>query len=341
MGCLLSVINILCLLILPFSFVAADGSSAVGVNYGMIADDLPPPPQVVSLLKSRNIKRVRLYDPNQDALNALQNSGMEVILGTLNDDIPSLGGDDVTFADNWVRNNVVPYAQTIKFRCIAVGNEVLPGDLSIFVFPAIKNLNAALESVNLGQIPVSTAASISVLGSSYPPSAGDFRGDMKPIMQDLTGFLAGKGFPLLVTAYPYFSYVSDPNSISLSYVLFNSSDVVVKDGDLGYTNMFDAMVDAVYSALEKIGAGSVEVVICETGWPSNGNGDFTTIDLAQTYNQNLVKHVSSSGTPKKPNKNVETYVFALFNEDLKPAGVEQNFGLFDPNMNQVYHLDFS
>ncbi|KVH90207.1 Glycoside hydrolase, catalytic domain-containing protein [Cynara cardunculus var. scolymus] len=267
MGCLLSVINILCLLILPFSFVAADGSSAVGVNYGMIADDLPPPPQVVSLLKSRNIKRV------------------------------------------------------------PVGNEVLPGDLSIFVFPAIKNLNAALESVNLGQIPVSTAASISVLGSSYPPSAGDFRGDMKPIMQDLTGFLAGKGFPLLVTAYPYFSYVSDPNSISLSYVLFNSSDVVVKDGDLGYTNMFDAMVDAVYSALEKIGAGSVEVVICETGWPSNGNGDFTTIDLAQTYNQNLVKHVSSSGTPKKPNKNVETYVFALFNEDLKPAGVEQNFGV--------------
>ncbi|KAJ9555110.1 hypothetical protein OSB04_009724 [Centaurea solstitialis] len=44
--------------------------------------------------------------------------------------------------------------------------------------------------------------------------------------------------------------------------------------------------------------------------------NFTTIDdLARTYNQNLVEHVSSCGTtPKKPNKKVETYVFALFNE---------------------------
>ncbi|GJX55987.1 putative glucan endo-1,3-beta-glucosidase GVI [Tanacetum coccineum] len=175
--------------------------------------------------------------------------------------------------------------------------EVIANDLLVvsFVFPAIKNLNAALQSFNLGQIPVSTTIGIYLLASSSPPSNADFSSDVKPTMQEITGFLAGNGFPLLVTAYPYFSYVYDPSGIPLSFVLLNSTDVVVRDGNLEYTNMFDAMVDAMYWALEKVGAGSVEVVICESGWPSNGNGNFTTIGLAQTYNQNLVKHVLNSG----------------------------------------------
>ncbi|GJU15254.1 putative glucan endo-1,3-beta-glucosidase GVI [Tanacetum coccineum] len=166
--------------------------------------------------------------------------------------------------------------------------EVIANDLLVvpFVFPEIKNLNAALQSFKLGQI--------------IPDH----------------GFLGGKWFPLLVTVYPYFSYVYDPSGIPLSFVLLNSTDVVVRDGNLEYTNMFDAMVDAMYWALEKVGAGSVEVVICESGWPSKR-------------------------TPKKPEKNVETYVFAIFNEDLKPPGVEQNFGLFYPNMSEVYHIDLN
>ncbi|GKB70700.1 putative glucan endo-1,3-beta-glucosidase GVI [Tanacetum coccineum] len=99
------------------------------------------------------------------------------------------------------------------------------------------------------------------------------------------------------------------------------------------------MVDSVYSAAEKVGAGGLNIVVAESGWPSNGNGEYTTPSLAQTYNQNLVRH-AGSGTPKNPGKSVETYVFALFNENQKTPGVEQNFGLFYPDMSEVYHIDF-
>lgn len=293
---------------------------------------------MISLVKSRNVGRIRLFEPNHDVLDALKNSGIELVLGTLNADIPNIA-NDINFAKNWVQTNVAPYASTVKFRCLSLGNEVNQGELSSSVFQAIKNLDQAVKSAGFN-IPVTTTIGIYLLATSFPPSKGDFSEACKPAMQQIAGFLAGNGYPLLVTAYPYFAYASDPGNIKLSYALLNSTDVVVRDGDLGYANMFDAMVDGVYSALEKVGGGSVEVVICESGWPSNGNGDFTTTGLAQTFNQHLVSHALSSGTPKKPGNKVETYVFAIFNENQKSPGVEQNFGLYFPDMTEVYHIDF-
>ncbi|CAH1451293.1 unnamed protein product [Lactuca virosa] len=315
MASFLPSISIMCVLIVHLSSHADCGG--IRINYGLLGDNLPPPDQVVTLLKSRNISRIRLFSPDLNVLNALQNSGIQVIIGTFNQDIATLAGD-INFAKAWVQTNIIPYTQTITFRCISI----------------------ALQFFSLGRIPVSTAVGIYALASSSPPSTGDFSGDVKPAIQQIAGFLANNGFPLLITAYPYFTYIHEPSSIQLPYVLFTSPDVVVRDGSLGYKNMFDVMVDAVYSALEKISAGDVEVVICESGWPWQGNGNFTMIELAQTYNQNLMNHVHGSGTPKRPYKNVETYVFALFNEDRKNPGVEQHFGLFNPDMTEVYHVDF-
>ncbi|GJW41018.1 putative glucan endo-1,3-beta-glucosidase GVI, partial [Tanacetum coccineum] len=299
-----------------------------GVNYGLIGDNLPSPAEAINLIKSKTINRIRIFSPNHDVLNAVQNSGIQVIVGTFNDDVPRLASD-ANFAINWVETNIVPYAQSIKFRCISVGNEIIPGNLASSVLPAMGNLNSALQSFNLGNIPVSTAIGFAALASSYPPSSGVFKDTA--MMGEITGYLRSHGFPLLLTAYPYFAYASDPSHIQLSYALMNSTETFVRDGDLEYKNMFDAMVDSVYWAAEKVGAGGLDIVVAESGWPSNGNGEYTTPSLAQTYNQNLVRH-AGSGTPKNPSKGVETYVFALFNENQKTPGVEQNFGLFYPDM---------
>ncbi|XP_026434746.1 putative glucan endo-1,3-beta-glucosidase GVI [Papaver somniferum] len=316
--------------------IAYTGAYRIGVNYGMVSDNIPPPGQVISMCTSRNIRRLRLFEPNPAALAALSSSGIEVILGTRNEDLPKLAVDP-SYAKTWVETHVLPHIDTTLFKYISAGNEVIPGKLANYVLPAMKNLDAALKSVGR-KIPVSTTVPSNVLGISYPPSAGKFSPVTAPVMEPIVAFLASESYPLLVNVYPYFAYIGNPKDISLDYALFNSKKVVVRDGALGYKNLFDAMVDAIYAALEKAGGSTVKIVVSETGWPSaGGDGLVATINNAQTYNRNLISHLAlSPGTPRRPTQDLETYIFALFNEDLKAVGTERNFGLFYPNMTEVY-----
>ena len=172
---------------------------------------------------------------------------------------------------------------------------------------------------------------------SYPPSAGAFSATAIGPLKDITQVLGTSGAPLLLNVYPYFAYASNPQQISLDYALFTSTTPVVVDGNLQYFNLFDAMVDSFYSALEKIGAEGVRIDISETGWPSKGNDPLTSVENAATYNRNFVEHVrSGAGTPRRPNVKYDGVLFEMFNENLKTAGVEQNFGLFYSNMLPVY-----
>ena len=109
---------------------------------------------------------------------------------------------------------------------------------------------------------------------------------------------------------------------------------------LTYTNMFDAQLDAVYSAMEEIGYCDVDIVVAETGWPSKGDPSQPDANknYALSYIANLVKHVNSGqGTPLMPNRTFPTYIYGLFNENLKPNTSEQNFGLFNPDLTPVYN----
>ncbi|KAG5018675.1 hypothetical protein JHK87_014530 [Glycine soja] len=115
---------------------------------------------------------------------------------------------------------------------------------------------------------------------------------------------------------------------------------------LRYTNMLDAQLDAVYSVVEfgfeVLGFEDVEIVIAETGWPSVCDPAQVGVNpkTASEYNGNLIRHVTSgAGTPLMPNRTFDTYIFALFDENLKPGpSCERNFGLFWPNMTPVYNV---
>lgn len=311
---------------------------AIGINYGLNGDNLPAPASVVSLLKSIGVTQIRLFEPNQHVLTALRNSGISVIIGTRNEDLQALAADP-NVASKWVETNILPFSSSLSIRYISPGNEVIPGHLGQYIPDAMQNLDSALAATNLA-IPVTTAVSMAVLSQSNPPSNGLFSPEVTPIMTKVTTFLQSKHSPLLVNAYPYFPRTSSPANIPLDFTLFEDTAKPNPDGNFTYRNMFDAMVDAIHAALEKAGGPDIKVIVSETGWPTVGNTD-ASIKNARIYNNNLIKHVSSGqGTPRRPGKELEAYIFALFNENLKPEGVEQNWGLFYPNMTQVYHLDF-
>jgi exo-beta-1,3-glucanase (GH17 family) len=316
---------------------------AVGVNYGMIANNLPPPEQGISRYKAKNISYVRLFHPDTTVLTALRGSGIGVVLGTLNEDLPHLASD-ASFAESWVASYVKPFAGAVQFRYINAGNEVIPGEAyAAHVLPAMRNLGSALQSAGVSGVPVTTAVATAVLGASYPPSQGAFSEAAAPVMVPIVTYLASKNAPLLVNVYPYFAYSTSSGDVALGYALLSSGSGAashqVTDGGVTYTNMFDAIVDATHAAVEKAGAQGLELVVSETGWPSGGGGG-ATVENAAAYNNNVVRHVGG-GTPRRPGKPLETYLFAMFNENQKQEGVEQHFGLFQPDMSEVYHVDFS
>lgn len=175
-----------------------------------------------------------------------------------------------------------------------------------------------------------------ILRVSEPPSAGRFwPGQDRDILAPMLYFLRRTKAPLMVNPYSYFGYSPKMDA----YALFKPNPGL-RDNRTGivYTNMFDATLDATYSAAKSLGYGDVDIAIGETGWPSVCEGLPCSPQIAMQYNANLIKHVSSGkGTPLMPNRKFETYIFALFNENLKPGPVaEQNWGLFRPDFTPVY-----
>ncbi|GKU91936.1 hypothetical protein SLEP1_g5741 [Rubroshorea leprosula] len=316
-------------------------TAALGVNYGAMADNLPSPAQVANFIKTQTIfDSVKLFDTNPDFLRAFANTGISVTVTIANGDIPALA--DTLSARRWVASNIKPFYPQTNIKYICVGNEVLFSnnqDLINNLIPAMRSLNNALVRDGFQKIKVTTAHALNIFQSRVIPSLARFRADhAQTFFLPLLQFHRETKTPFMINPYPYF----EVKQKSLSFALYKlHRGVIDKHSGKLYTNMLDQLLDSTYSAMNAFGYGDVDIVIGEAGWPSQGdaNDPFATMDNAISYNGNMIREIlAGKGTPLMPNRRFETYIFALFNENLKPGPVaEKNWGLFWPNFAPVYN----
>ncbi|XP_009794437.1 glucan endo-1,3-beta-glucosidase 13-like isoform X1 [Nicotiana tabacum] len=333
-------------LFILLSLLSVAHSGSIGINYGRIANNLPPPAQVVQLLKTQGVNRVKLYDTDSNVLTALSGSNISVTVALPNEQLADAAGKQ-SFTDSWVQSNILTYYPKTQIESIAVGNEVFvdPKNTTKFLVPAMKNMYASLVKYGVAQsIKVSSPVALSALGNSYPSSAGSFKPDLvEPVIKPMLSFLKQTGSYLMVNIYPFFAYAANTDTISLDYALFkDNKGVTDPNNGLVYKSLFEAQIDAVYAAMKAVGFGDVAMAVSETGWPSKGdeNEAGAGADNAAAYNGNLVRRVlTGSGTPLKPNEPLDVFLFALFNENQKPGPTsERNYGLFYPNEQKVYDI---
>lgn len=332
-----------------FLAFSLQGIASFGINYGQVANNLPPPDKVLDLLSSLKLTKARIYDTNPQVLSAFANSNVELIVTVENEMLAQLM--DPQQALQWVMTHIKPYFPATKITEIAVGNEVFTGGdtttLIANLLPAMVSIHGALVQLGIdSDIKVSTPSSLAVLQESYPPSAGSFKSEVSGVMYQLLQFLSSTKAPFWINAYPYFAYKGDPNRVPLDYVLFNpNSGMVDPYTKLHYDNMLYAQVDAVIFAMARMGFNGIEVKVSETGWPSKGdpNEIGATAENAAIYNRNLLRRqLGGEGTPLRPHLRLEVYLFALFNEDMKPGPTsERNYGLFQPDGTMAYNAGLS
>ncbi|GFY99099.1 O-Glycosyl hydrolases family 17 protein [Actinidia rufa] len=306
---------------LVLSLISLADCGSIGVNYGRIANNLPPATKVVQLLKSQGIERVKVYDTDPAVLKSLSGSGIKVTVDLPNELLLSAAKRQ-SFAYTWVQKNVAAYYPSTQIEAIAVGNEVFadPNNTTRFLVPAMKNIHEALVKYKLDSaIKVSSPIALSALQNSYPASSGSFRPEfIEPVFKPLLDFLRKTGSYLMVNAYPFFAYGSLPNLISLDYALFRENPGVVDSNNgLRYLSLFDAQIDAVFAAMSALKYDDIKMVVTETGWPSKGdpNEAGASLENAAAYNGNL-------------------------NNKPGPTS-ERNYGLFYPNEKKVYEIPFT
>ncbi|KAJ8552075.1 hypothetical protein K7X08_028518 [Anisodus acutangulus] len=317
-----------------------------GINYGKISDNIPSPENVVILLRKNKIKNIRIYDADQRVLRAFSGSGIAISVCLPNELLIDVSKNG-SIALEWIQVNLQPFLPGTSIRGIAVGNEILGGDIAISeaLVPAVKSVYRALRRLGLADtIEVSTPHSEAVFNSTYPPSDGAFKPSMMPYLGPLLHFFDRVGSPFYINAYPFLAYKFEP-TIDINYALFQpNKGIVDPKTKLHYDNMFDAMIDATYVALEKLGYKKMQVIVSETGWASKGDDNEAGANPknARTYNFNLHKRLmKKKGTPYRPKMLAKGYVFALFNENLKPGPTsERNFGLFKADGSISYDIGF-
>ncbi|EHA8587251.1 Glucan endo-1,3-beta-glucosidase 4 [Cocos nucifera] len=322
----------------------------VGVNIRTDVSNLQSAEGVVSVLQAQQIKHVRLFDADHQMLNALANTGIDVMVGIPNDRLPVIGKSQEAAVD-WINKTIAAFLPATDITYVSVGNEVLTTTPdAALLLPAMQFLHSALLAADLHyQVKVSSPFSMLMIPKPFPSSTATYNLKWKSLMHQFLLFLKNTDSSFLLNAYPSYGHTKGEDTFTIDNFFFRSlpsnKQIMDPKTPLNYSNTFDAMVDAAYYAMQALDVYGIPIIVTEFRWPRlDGTKEpETMVDNALVYNRNLIRHVlDDSGTPRQPNTAVGAYLYELFNEGLRAGLVsEKNQEYMSPNRNTMYPWTFA
>ncbi|XP_068649301.1 glucan endo-1,3-beta-glucosidase 8-like [Aristolochia californica] len=323
----------------------------IGVNWGTMASHLLPPSTVVEMIKANNIQKVKLFDADSWTVSSLAGTDIQVIVAIPNDML-HLMSKDYKNAQEWVKQNVTRhlYDGGVDIRYVAVGNEpFLKSYNETFVndtLPALQNIQKALDEAGVGgKIKATVPLNADVYGSPAHqpvPSTGNFRSDIRSVMQTIVKFLNSSKAPFIVNIYPFLSlyYSSD---FPEDFAFFDDTGKGLDDGGKHYDNVFEANYDTLVWSLKRAGVPDLKIVVGEVGWPTDGDKHATVKNAKRFYDGFLKRLAAKKGTPLRPGP-LEVYLFGLLDEDQKsiaPGNFERHWGIFSYDGKPKFPMDLT
>lgn len=322
-------------------------STPMGVNFSNTFQSNPVSNATAAAnIIATGIKPVKMFNYEQTKFFD-DAKGLQLIPGVPNSDLAKLASNDATTLKKIV-TALTPYSS--KIAAIMVGNEPLLENASVYgplLGPALTNLNAALIKAGIKTL-LSVPFNSGIESVSWPPSSGTFSPSYNTYLTAVCSFLQSTNSFFTINIYPYYAHMGNKADVPLDYCLFTKKNPQFNDpnNNLPYYNIFDAMYDATVSALNNLGYGSLPLVVGETGWPTAGNPTGSTaasVANATTFNQNLVNHVKSgNGTPANPNAVLQTFLFEMYDENLKTGNaIEKHWGVYKNTTGNTYAAKYN
>lgn len=317
-------------------------STPIGVNFSnTFQTNKIPDATAVQQIVANGITPVKMFNYSQPTFyQAASSAGLEIIAGVPNVDLKTAIDSPGKIVDA-----LQPYAGNVV--ALMVSNEPLidtPDEYGPLLSKALRSLNNALhQSAGIG-LPLSVPFNSGIQSKSWPPSDGVFNSAFTPYIDEVCSFLKETNSFFTINIYPYYAHIGNPQDVPLDYCLFTKNTPQFTDPNTGkaYYNIFDAQYDAIMFALKARGYGDLPLVVGECGWPTTAGQD-ASVANASRFNQNLIDHVKSgNGTPGFPNATLQTFVFEMYDENMKGGNnFEPHWGIYKNTTGDNYAPKFS
>lgn len=313
----------------------------IGVNYGRLSFQPMPHAEAIAKIKSLSANSIKLFNSDRGTLDALVNSGLRVTAAIPNGELETYAHSSQA-CDEYAHMLRSYLERNVLVDLVAVGNEATAvwheGRYSSLIMPVLIRLRDAFVAAGIAdRIKLTTPFDMSILEVSYPPSAGRLRPECEGVVKDVLYFLRQNGGNFMINVYPAITLHENP-SIETAFATGQPGARGYDDAGRRYDNLFDAQVDAVYAAIERVGYATEAIIIGEVGWATGGGHCFHHQN-AQTFLRNFLER-RRRGTPRI-RRAIPAFIFALVDEDMKDtsggrAEFERSWGLFDANGNRKH-----